>query len=505
MDRDGDGMADSWESSSGLDPEVDDSQLDPDGDGLTNADEFNRGTNPVESNAPEAPVPLLPEDGEEVTVRRPVLRVSNSWDPDGDVLTYSFEIYADSAMTQIVDSAHDVAEGIEFTEWTPEVELSENSHYWWRCRSYDGLAYSDWTEAIRFFVNTLDERPSVPVLSYPPDGSEVDNLRPVLIIQNSVDPDEDEILYIFQLDVSPRFSGYEFLQSEPLAEGENGTTSWSVPYDLYENTHYFWRAKAIDEHGLESEWMPAASFFVNTQNEAPSTPQIVSPVPGEEVLSTSPILVVENSVDPDEDSLLYVFEVDVVETFNSNLFISSGEIEEGDEQTSWQPELMDNTFYFWRVRAFDGQASSHWVNGSFFVNVENDPPSVPVLYNPSDGSVVRVNNPIFIILPSEDVDMDSLEYIIEVYADESMQQLIAMSPPITEDTLRGRVYWTVDVSLQEDTRYWWRAMAIDEHGLRSEWSIANSFEVNTTAPSSVGKKIIEDMSTGCTCTIRSGE
>ncbi len=43
-DTDGDGMADGWEVSNGLDPHADDASLDDDGDGLTNLDEFRLGT-----------------------------------------------------------------------------------------------------------------------------------------------------------------------------------------------------------------------------------------------------------------------------------------------------------------------------------------------------------------------------------------------------------------------------------------------------------------------------
>jgi len=46
VDSDGDGMPDPWEIANGLNPAVDDADLNPDGDSLTNLEEFQRGSNP---------------------------------------------------------------------------------------------------------------------------------------------------------------------------------------------------------------------------------------------------------------------------------------------------------------------------------------------------------------------------------------------------------------------------------------------------------------------------
>ncbi|CAB1074101.1 hypothetical protein D1AOALGA4SA_2056, partial [Olavius algarvensis Delta 1 endosymbiont] len=36
------------------------------------------------------------------------------------------------------------------TAWQPGSALDENTHYYWRARAYDGLAYSDWLATAGF-------------------------------------------------------------------------------------------------------------------------------------------------------------------------------------------------------------------------------------------------------------------------------------------------------------------------------------------------------------------
>ncbi len=63
-DRDGDGMPDWWEEQVGLDPDVDDANLDLDGDGLANLEEFLYGLNPLEPDTDGDGVPDGDEHGE---------------------------------------------------------------------------------------------------------------------------------------------------------------------------------------------------------------------------------------------------------------------------------------------------------------------------------------------------------------------------------------------------------------------------------------------------------
>ena len=60
-DTDNDGMPDGWEVHHGLDPLADDAGDDFDGDGFSNITEYNRGTNPEDSQShPTRFMPWLP-------------------------------------------------------------------------------------------------------------------------------------------------------------------------------------------------------------------------------------------------------------------------------------------------------------------------------------------------------------------------------------------------------------------------------------------------------------
>ena len=467
-DTDCDGMPDAWEMDhfGTLDR---DGTGDFDGDGVSDLDEFMNGTDPTQSNrAPTVPVIETPAPGTETTVFQPDLVIQNSTDEDGDTVTYEFELYADEEMTALTASAYEVAEGAGSTSWAVPVELNDNTWHYWRVRASDGPSYSLWAYGT-FFVNTQNDPPGAFHTSSPKEGAGVDTITPVLAVTNSEDPDEDGLIYAFEVYAD---SGMTTLVASVsgMAEGEGGSSAWTVDTALNDNTWYYWRAIVTDEHGATAE-TSLSSFQAETANSAPTTPAVSSPAAGSEVGSQELDLVVANATDGDSDPISYFFELDKVNTFDSAALQASGQIAEGTDTTSWHVTgLEDNTRYYWRVKAGDGAAESLWVHGDFFVNTANDSPATPTVKNPGQSAWVHTPTPVLELNPSSDADQDNLTRGFEVYADEALTSLIAQADSTG-------MAWIVPVTLTDGTRYYWRGRAKDEHDQTSPWTAVHAFFV----------------------------
>ena len=467
-DTDADGMPDAWEMQhfGTLDR---DGSGDFDGDGISDLNEYLNGTNPSASNAPSVPVIVSPAVNTEVTALQPNLVIGNSTDSDGDAVSYAFEVYSDEAMANLIAAQEGVTETSVTTSWTVSTQLVDNTWYYWRVRATDGKGYSPWVYG-SFFVNTANDPPGAFAVSSPQDTTEVDTRTPELEVTNSSDVDQDVIAYSFEVYAESEMNTL-IASVSGIAEETGGTTSWTVGTVLDDNTWYYWRAIAEDEHGAtaQSPQTPPASFFVNTINDAPSAPQIVSPADGSEIASQELDLTISNALDLDGDLLVYYFEIDRVNTFDSGALQTSGEISEGQDTTGWHiAGLDDNSNYFWRAQASDGFADSPWSPGSFFVNTANDSPTVPVLKNPGDQAWGDTLTPTLELNAATDPDNDSLIYRFELYTDAALTvQAAAGESDMPE--------WVVSPQLTDNTWYYWRAQAEDEHGADGGWMNTASF------------------------------
>ena len=493
-DTDGDGLDDDWERDKFGNLDKDGTE-DTDGDGRTDLQEFEDGTDPtLIEGMPAAPQILSPIFGAdtldgELLPLQPELVVTNGSHPaDVESVAIVFEVYKDDALTELMGTTTlNEGEGAETpgdgtTHWTiSPVDLNEgfefedNTLYYWRAKSIsttNGNASSAWVKSY-FFINTVNDAPTQPQIASPANESIISSSSPTLIVTNSTDIDRDELRYAFELYAESDLENPVATVSG-LLPGNNGQTSWSVATILQEDQLYIWQASVTDEHDVvvKSEW---GSFTLNTDNGAPSTPEIISPGVGDTSveLSTNGVLLltVKNAIDPEKDSLNYFFELDTQNTFDGVNKQVSPAVSEGSENTSWQvANLLENQIYYWRVRATDGERDSAWVVGEFTSSQHNEPPSTPTILNPDNGAAVNSLRPVFEVNPAVDPDGDTLSYHFEIYA-----SLDAQTPVGQKST--SSTQWIYESDLADKQTYYWRVRAEDDKGLASAWSEMAAFTI----------------------------
>jgi uncharacterized delta-60 repeat protein len=417
----------------------------------------------------------------------PVLMVNNGFDPEESSLVYTFEVYSDQGLTQLVASSDPIGETPGTTSWTVTVTLTEDQWYYWRARANDGSKDSPWMPVAGFRVNAVNSAPGAPGYPALADGTEVNGQTVRLEVGPASDPDGKSLFYEFQVDTALDFSSANLLTS-----GSQPDPFWLTPA-LLDNTVWYWRARALDNFGAalapsgfsfapgdqyqEGPWSGVFSFFVNTANDPPSAPVLNQPPDGGDV--TSLTLAVGNATDPDRDTLTYEFQVSSASDFATVLAQRSGLPQEEGGVTSWTiSPVLPSGLYYWRCRASDGTAASSWAGPrSFhFILAQNNPPAAPVLSAPATGSFLAGLVPVLVLQNASDPEGDTLTYEFQVSATTGFSTLTASASGLAAGS--GTTGWTVSPALLDGTVYYWRARAYDG-ALNGPWSEVRSFTTDT--------------------------
>ena len=312
------------------------------------------------NEAPEAPALTAPVAGEPVGTLTPELLWADALDVDGDVLTYDVEVY--DASGGLVTSTTAVSGDGLVGSWTVDTDLVEDGEYTWTARAVDehGLA-GPWATEEPFFVTADNAAPTGVAFLEPLDGAVIAVLSPELVASEGVDPEGGALEYEFEVDTVASFDSADYATATLPGTG-TGEVVWRLVDDgvvLPENAEVYARVRAIDEGGVTST-PDTISFFVRGDNEAPNVPVLVSPADAEET-GASPVLVVEDPIDPEGD-LVYVdfvvaSDAELVEVLAS----VEGVLVAGNGTTSWTVDVALEGDVFWSARAIDAfGATSEW-------------------------------------------------------------------------------------------------------------------------------------------------
>ena len=223
--------------------------------------------------APSAPVPLTPLDNSSVVVQQPTLMVLNAIDPQGDELTYEFELFTDEALSNLVTSVSTLASAVSNTFWQVDVPLLDDQPYWWRSRAFDGRIYGPWSTVSRLYVNNQNQPPDPVELHGPPRGGILHDLTHELSWFPAADLDLNDTITAYHVQIADNLDFTDLVVDDPailppsdMPEGNDWVLTLQLgelegSAVLVQHILYYWRMRAVDEAGEWSAWSEGTWLF----------------------------------------------------------------------------------------------------------------------------------------------------------------------------------------------------------------------------------------------------
>ncbi len=195
------------------------------------------------NSLPTDPTDLEPRDLAGVTSSNPVLSHINSTDAEGDVLTYGYQIFSDSLLTNLVIETDGQPQTVGNSQWASSSALDEDTIYYWRTRAFDGFEYGPWSDTASFWVNANDQPPAAFQLVTPADSAVVLDLLPSFVWTPSGDQDRfDTARYMFLIANNDNFAAADTVTG--LSD-----TGYTMVDSLQLGNVYYWKVEAYDKFG----------------------------------------------------------------------------------------------------------------------------------------------------------------------------------------------------------------------------------------------------------------
>ncbi len=245
-------------------------------------------------------------------------------------------------------------------------------------------------------INVLQPNspPLAPILLFPMNNSIIrETNRPTLVIQASKDVDPEDSILTYTIELSSKSDFSQITAIADHLQSDSGTVSWLVPLELSENTYYFWRAKAIDTHGLSSEYSSIFTFFINRIDDPPEVPEIIYPKDNIIIHNLdSTNFFVKNPYDPDTpiDSLIGIVKINYLE--DGDLFYYGNNIKFSLDSDTTSINLkslftadfikVENRAFYWYFGVKEENSSIYWsLPDTFKISFIDEPPEAPKNFN----------------------------------------------------------------------------------------------------------------------------
>ncbi|MFC1971510.1 IPT/TIG domain-containing protein [Chloroflexota bacterium] len=209
----------------------------------------------MESTPPPAPAPVEPADGSE-TKPEVYFDWQDVTDPSLPV-TYVLQVGSNRNFTSVVQEKRGLS-GSEYTLTKEErlAAVKKEAPYYWRVKAIDGASNeSGWSTTRSFYVPA----PPVPSLVLPEaDGKAQAQAQ---FDWEDVTSLSSPVTYDLQVASVEEFSSI-LLQKQNLSDSEYTLTEDEKLASAKKEAPYYWRVKAIDSAGIESEWSTPRPFYV---------------------------------------------------------------------------------------------------------------------------------------------------------------------------------------------------------------------------------------------------
>lgn len=366
---------------------------------------------------------------------------------------------------------------LRYTQYDFREGLVNASRYRWSVTAIDNTGLT--TAARSEFSFTTNTTPTTPTAAPLPD-----ELLPgdQLAFNSATDPNPRDMLeYTIEIAGDISFAS-PVIHMEGFAH-EVGTITTVISsldgYDtLADDTDYYFRIRAVDNHGYAGSYSEPAKFRFNRENDAPGAPGAPFAPAGRSVVRTqSPEVSWTQANDADlsdpPQRLAYNIRLD-----------SDGELENtvlydfttppGVSSFVIPAPLADNMPWVWQIRTRDDEgAVSPWSPvQEILVNVTEDAPTPPALINPYPGQMMNVLGPVeFKWSQSIDPDYQSaVTYRVQYSKSANFD---------AADELPGSAVTSAKVDGPlENTVYHWRVIVTDNTGLET-FSAPGMFTLNT--------------------------
>jgi len=319
-------------------------------------------------------------------------------------------------------------------------------------------------------------------------------------------PNGDEQWYANQdYEISWEFEGS--FDSFDLEYSTNNGTDWnSVTTGLdYSLSSYIWTipnspsanclVRVIGNYSTSSiQDESDAVFEILEPIDPPNSFSLISPN-NVTLASLTPTFEWNATTDPDGNSISY----DLWYATNPD-FINKVTVDDltTNSYTPTVP-LNDNSIYYWKVKAVDGDGQVTWcteVDWYFDINLANNAPNTFTLSAPTNGNSTNTTMPTFEWSSSYDVDPgDEITYTLWVGTNYKFLPGTFME----HENIAGESYTLTD-PLNTSTYYYWKVKAVDTEGA-STWCIQTNWWFLTPVCTPITPCVISDDQLVCENTI----